>query len=82
MIKQMVESNEARTRGYVLDLDFFAYEEKEEPKSSWVQRFRKLDILGTQNLTHIVDLQEDSSEVRQHASQLFATVDGQVHSKW
>jgi len=36
MIKQMVESNEARTRGYVLDLDFFAYEEREEPKSSWV----------------------------------------------
>lgn len=57
MIKQMVESNEARTRGYVLDLDFFAYEEREEPKISWVQRFRKLDILGTQNLTHIVDLQ-------------------------
>jgi hypothetical protein len=63
----------------VIDLDF-AHHEK---PNSWYKRFRDFDILGGQELTHIVELLEPNDEIKKRADQLLMTPEnGRVFSKW
>jgi len=80
MLKELVASPEAQTRGFVLDLDF-AYQ-ADQPLS-WFNRFNSFNILNGQDLTHIVELIEDNHEVKARAANLYQTPsDGVVFSKW
>lgn len=65
MLKQMIASPEAQTRGFVIDLDI-AY--SAEDATSWVQKFQNHDILGGQQITHVVELIEDNYETKFRAS--------------
>lgn len=80
MLTAMIASPEAQTRGFVVDLDFSYQADK---PNSWVRRTIQHNILGGQELTHIVELLEDNHETKARASGLFQTpADGQVFSKW
>lgn len=78
MIKELLQSPEASTKGFVLDLDFSANNEK-----SWVARIQDAKWLPEPEFTHIVDIVEDKNETFKRAAELRVTpVDGVVFSKW
>lgn len=78
MIKELLQSPEARTKGFVLDLDFSANNDK-----SWVARIQDSKLLPEPEFTHIVDLVEDKNETIKRAAELRVTpADGVVFSKW
>jgi hypothetical protein len=80
MLKEMVISPEAQTRGFVFDLDF-AFQD-DEP-ISWFNRFNNFKIMNGQYLTHVVELLEDNLETKTRAANLFQTpADGVTYSKW
>jgi hypothetical protein len=80
MLKEMVGSPEAQTRGFVLDLDF-AFQ-SEDPVS-WYNRFNSYGILHGQSLTHVIELLELNDETKFRATELFQNpVDGATYSKW
>lgn len=79
MLVEMVASPEAQTRGFVIDLDF-AHHDKPH---SWFRRFERNNILGDQELTHVVEMLEDNLEIKTKTADMFQTPDnGQVFSKW
>lgn len=81
MLCELVASPAARTRGFVLDLDFT--EENFEAKLSWRRRIEAADVLGGQRLTHVVELLIEEAEVRQRAKNMLSSVsDGLVYSQW
>lgn len=47
-----------------------------------MQRLNHYRILEHTSITHVVELFAESAEVRAFTGGLYATVDGQVHSKW
>ena len=78
MIKELIQSPEARTKGFVLDLDFSHNSEK-----SWVARIQDAKILNDPEFTHIIDLIEDKAETFKRAAELRVTpADGVLYSKW
>jgi len=78
MLKELVESPEAQTKGFVIDIDFSQYSDK-----TWAKRFEDAKIMQDKVFTHVVELIEDPSETLRKASQLRVTPqDGVVFSKW
>ena len=78
MLKELVESPEAQTKGFVIDIDFSQYSDK-----TWAKRLEDAKIMQDKVFTHVVELIEDPNETLRKASQLRVTPqDGIVFSKW
>lgn len=80
IVKLMVNSPEAQTKGFILDL---TYAKNSEDKQ-WGTRLIDKDILsGSNELTHIIELYCEDDEVRKRAKDLLITPQhGAVYSKW
>jgi hypothetical protein len=84
ILKEMVLSPLAQTKGYVIDLTFFKATE------AWAKLIKKHFILGEVatgsqpiEFSHIIDLEMEDEEVRERASHMrLNPVDGRVYSRW
>ena len=64
IIKEMVESNDAQTKGFIIDLTF-------ADGVQWGSRLIERETLsGANELTHIIELTCDDDEVRRRAASL------------
>ena len=64
IIKEMVESNDAQTKGFIIDLTF-------ADGIQWGSRLIERETLaGANELTHIIELTCDDDEVRRRAAGL------------
>ena len=80
MINEMINSPAAKTRGFVLDLNF-TKEDSETP--NWYSRIFEANMLNGDHFTHVVELLMSETEVKMRAEGMLATIhDGQVFSKW
>ena len=78
MLREMVMSPEARTKGFILDFDY-----SKSCESTWVTRMIEADLLCGQQLTHAVELVLDDEEVKLRAAGLRQNIDTlQVYSRW
>jgi len=97
MIKDLIASPAAQTRGFVLDITFTADEndafaddksgdkgsDDENSSSTWANRILKSDMLQGKQFSHIVELQVPSEEVIQRAQNMLASLDdGVAYSAW
>jgi len=80
ILSLMVNSAAARTKGFVLDINFSTIEEVE----TWGERLIDKEILTNRNeLTHIVELIVDDDEVKRRSKGLMITPqNGKVYSAW
>jgi len=67
MLKELIDSPEATTQGFVLDLDY-AYN---ETPTSWFRKFEEHKLLEGISLTHIVELDENNEEIKARAANLW-----------
>ena len=80
IVKLMVESPEAQTKGFIIDLTF----SKNDEDKQWGSRLIDKDILsGGNELTHIIELYCEDDEVKKRAAGLLITPQhGAVYSTW
>ena len=80
IVKLMVNSPEAQTKGFIIDLTFA----KNSDDKQWGSRLIDKDILsGSNELTHIIELYCEDDEVKKRADGLLITPQhGAVYSKW
>lgn len=77
MLKYLIDSPAAQTRGFVLDLDFTTGEEYSQK-----QYILNYDLLDGQNFTHIIQIEMDNEEIKERAANLRSTLaDGVVYSR-
>lgn len=80
----MMNSAEARTNGYVLDLVFY------KASDSWAKLIRRFDLLGAPDpagrlpeFSHVIELDCEDAEIKLRASKLFLNpADGKLYSSW
>jgi hypothetical protein len=83
ILKEELQSPLAKTKGYILDLNFF------KAKDAWAKLIRTQRLLGedsngmTVQFSHVVELDVEDDEAKLRASgMLLDPSDGQVYSRW
>lgn len=76
----MIESPEAQTKGFIIDLNFHSQSEVE----NWGVRLQERGILSEQNqLTHVIELCADDDEVKRRSRGILTTPNnGKPYSAW
>ena len=67
MLAELIASDAAVTRGFVLDLDFTG---RKHCPQTWMERILQHEILKGQNFTHICELMMDDKEVQRRSQGL------------
>lgn len=80
ILQIMIESPEAQTKGFIIDLNFHSKSEIE----NWGVRLMEKDILSDHNeLTHIIELMADDDEVKRRSRNILTTpANGKPYSAW
>lgn len=70
IIMEQINSPEAKTKGYLLDLD-----SSKKNDETWTMRLRKSEMIGDSEFTNIIELICDDEEIRLRALHMRATED-------